>query len=332
MGIKCEVCGSTDIIKQEGFFTCQLCGIRYSLDEIRKMLQNNQEDTDGDEEKNKKVDDEKYRDFKDRRILLQEGDLVFFGNYPLFADDDTKYPINWIVAEAKDGHFLLLSKYLIDLVQYNTYEKPRTDIPPIVDSKNKYRYVWHNSSLREWLNSVFLKEAFDEDEQEAIIPQTLTFPEHSFEDDMPEYGIKKTFTAEALPDTVDKVFIPSNEDGHIPYKLCLQTEEKTPYAQSKNTELVYESNRQFWSRTQTFFTENNTAELLGFGFLGGMSYLSGTPATVYAYLRPMVLVDQEFIYRNINSYSESFLNYYLEQLNKQREENEKVREERTRKA
>ncbi|MBR1408712.1 MAG: hypothetical protein IJ573_07455 [Clostridia bacterium] len=41
--IKCEVCGGNSIIKQDSYFMCQSCGIRYSLDEIRKMLLNSRQ-------------------------------------------------------------------------------------------------------------------------------------------------------------------------------------------------------------------------------------------------------------------------------------------------
>ncbi len=36
--IQCELCGSTDIMKKEGFFVCQHCGCKYSLEEARKMM------------------------------------------------------------------------------------------------------------------------------------------------------------------------------------------------------------------------------------------------------------------------------------------------------
>lgn len=36
--IKCEMCGSTDIIKQDGVFVCQSCGIKYSLEEAKKLM------------------------------------------------------------------------------------------------------------------------------------------------------------------------------------------------------------------------------------------------------------------------------------------------------
>ena len=36
--LQCELCGSTDMMKQDGFFTCQHCGCKYSLEEARKMM------------------------------------------------------------------------------------------------------------------------------------------------------------------------------------------------------------------------------------------------------------------------------------------------------
>lgn len=34
----CEMCGSTDLIKQDGVFVCQTCGTKYSVEEARKMM------------------------------------------------------------------------------------------------------------------------------------------------------------------------------------------------------------------------------------------------------------------------------------------------------
>ena len=36
--LKCEMCGSTDLIKQDGMFVCQVCGTRYSVEEAKKMM------------------------------------------------------------------------------------------------------------------------------------------------------------------------------------------------------------------------------------------------------------------------------------------------------
>lgn len=34
----CEMCGSTELIKQDGVFVCQSCGCKYSVEEARKMM------------------------------------------------------------------------------------------------------------------------------------------------------------------------------------------------------------------------------------------------------------------------------------------------------
>ena len=36
--LTCEVCGGTDLIKQEGVFVCQSCGCKYSVDEVKKLM------------------------------------------------------------------------------------------------------------------------------------------------------------------------------------------------------------------------------------------------------------------------------------------------------
>ena len=36
--LTCEMCGSTDLIKDGGVFVCQNCGCKYSVEEARKMM------------------------------------------------------------------------------------------------------------------------------------------------------------------------------------------------------------------------------------------------------------------------------------------------------
>ena len=36
--LACEMCGGTDIVKQDGLFVCQVCGCKYTLEEARKMM------------------------------------------------------------------------------------------------------------------------------------------------------------------------------------------------------------------------------------------------------------------------------------------------------
>ena len=36
--LTCEMCGSTDMAKQDGFFVCQSCGMKYSTEDAKKMM------------------------------------------------------------------------------------------------------------------------------------------------------------------------------------------------------------------------------------------------------------------------------------------------------
>lgn len=36
--LTCELCGGTDLVKQDGVFVCQTCGCKYSVEEARKMM------------------------------------------------------------------------------------------------------------------------------------------------------------------------------------------------------------------------------------------------------------------------------------------------------
>ena len=36
--LKCEMCGSNDLVKQDGVFVCQSCGCKYSIEEAKKLM------------------------------------------------------------------------------------------------------------------------------------------------------------------------------------------------------------------------------------------------------------------------------------------------------
>ena len=36
--LTCEMCGGTDLVKQDGMFVCQHCGTKYSVEEAKKMM------------------------------------------------------------------------------------------------------------------------------------------------------------------------------------------------------------------------------------------------------------------------------------------------------
>ena len=36
--LTCEMCGSTDLIKEDGVFVCQSCGCKYSVEEAKRLM------------------------------------------------------------------------------------------------------------------------------------------------------------------------------------------------------------------------------------------------------------------------------------------------------
>lgn len=113
--------------------------------------------------------------------LVVKGDYITFGTYE--QDNNTENgaePIEWLVLEAKDGKVLVISKYAIEKMAYNTSYKDVT---------------WETCTLRSWLNNDFINTAFSEEEMEAIPTVTVTT------DKNPDYDTNPG------NDTQDKVFL-----------------------------------------------------------------------------------------------------------------------------
>lgn len=83
------------------------------------------------------------------------GDILTFGSWAPVGGDGTKQPIEWIVVDRATGkgQVMLLSRYVLDQQPF--------------DSKGNG--AWAKSSLRTWLNNTFLKKAFTQWEQNAIL-------------------------------------------------------------------------------------------------------------------------------------------------------------------
>lgn len=81
------------------------------------------------------------------------GDIVSFGAYPQGKNGEV-YAIEWLVLDVRDGKALLLSRYGLDAKPYhNTWKK----------------VTWKDCSLRAWLNSSFMQNAFTSSEQNRIL-------------------------------------------------------------------------------------------------------------------------------------------------------------------
>ena len=133
------------------------------------------------------------------------GSIVTLGRYE--QDNNVgngPEPIEWIILEMKDGRCLLLSRYALDAMPYNTVSADIT---------------WEQCSLRNWLNTDFLENAFNDEERAAI-----------FLSDMPN-GRENGFAGYSTnggPTTADWVFLLSWEEADRYFmgtmaKLCAPT-------------------------------------------------------------------------------------------------------------
>lgn len=118
------------------------------------------------------------------------GNHVTFGTYPQNEDDGDNTSIEWLVL-ARDGNkALLLSKYGLDAQSYNA----------------KYEDVtWEKCTLRAWLNTTFLNEAFTAEEQKGIV---VTNVPNSNSQGYSDWSTK------GANDTQDKVFLLSYAEAN----------------------------------------------------------------------------------------------------------------------
>ena len=115
---------------------------------------------------------------------LMQPDSIAFGRY-IQKENGRPEPIEWQVLARENGRVLIISKYALDCVPYNTLYKNVT---------------WETCSLRKWLNETFLNAAFSSVEQNSILSTKVT------PDKNPPYSVSPGNY------TTDKVFLLSNKE------------------------------------------------------------------------------------------------------------------------
>ena len=135
---------------------------------------------------------------------INVGDSVLFGSYEQDANPsmDTPDPIEWLVLEKREGAVLVISRYVLEMGQYDEECRPVT---------------WETSDIRNWLNDWFLKTAFTTYEISRI-PTVQVLPD-----------INPFFDTESGNATSDKIFLLSTNEveQYFPNKdtrKCLPTE------------------------------------------------------------------------------------------------------------
>ncbi len=115
---------------------------------------------------------------------VKKGDTIKFGTYEQDFPLDGRDPIEWVVLDKTKDRMLVMSKYALDCLPYNTEDTYVT---------------WENCTLRKWLNEEFYKTAFNKTEK-AMIRKTKVRNTNTYS----EYGSGN--------DTKDKVFLLSTEE------------------------------------------------------------------------------------------------------------------------
>ncbi|MCR4721377.1 MAG: DUF6273 domain-containing protein [Lachnospiraceae bacterium] len=126
---------------------------------------------------------------------VKTGDTIKFGTYEQDYPVDGKDPIEWVVLDKTKSGIVVMSKYALDCLPYNT---ERTDV------------TWETCTLRKWLNEKFYNAAFNKTEKSMIRKATV----HN--NDNPYYG------TEGGNDTKDKVFLLSIEDAFDYFDINLR--------------------------------------------------------------------------------------------------------------
>ena len=109
------------------------------------------------------------------------GDSIVLGKYEQDNDGSSgKESIEWIVLDTDGDKLLVISRYALDSQKYNREYKNVT---------------WETCSLRNWLNTSFLNNAFSAEEQAMIQYTTVEADENPF------------YNTPAGNDTIDQVFL-----------------------------------------------------------------------------------------------------------------------------
>ena len=111
---------------------------------------------------------------------IDEMDTVTFGSYPQSSTSANKLePIEWIILERdyKNNRALLLSKYILDNVSFNSEHKI---------------CKWKESELRQWMNQTFYDKAFNDNEKNQIVEDTH-LSDYFFDDEQVDAVTDKVF-------------------------------------------------------------------------------------------------------------------------------------------
>jgi len=163
--------------------------------------------------------------------------------------------------DVQNGKSLLLSKYILNAVQFNEERKNVT---------------WETSSLRSWLNESFINEAFNSIEQQAIIASIV--------DNSREQAYDWSVGGN---DTVDKAFILNREELKLLAGIDGRTSKATLYAIQHGVNANDENGCSCW--WLRLIDEQQKAAFVNFD--GGLSGWRTAVDSITIGVRPAIWVD-----------------------------------------
>ena len=99
---------------------------------------------------------------------LKKGDSFFMGYYEQDGDmRNGREPIEWVVLSKTDTKALVISKYALDCLPY--------------DTEGDADLTWETSTIRSWLNKIFYKNAFSKEEKALILKSKIKTPGSEYE-------------------------------------------------------------------------------------------------------------------------------------------------------
>lgn len=104
-------------------------------------------------------------------IEIAEGDHIRFGSYEQdLNEDNKKEEIEWRVLSVDDDQVLLISDKILYITNFS---KAIMGAGPLEKPSEAYP-DWASSGIRKWLNEVFLKDLFSDEEQKLLVPRKTT--------------------------------------------------------------------------------------------------------------------------------------------------------------
>ena len=138
--LTCEMCGSTELVKQDGYFVCQTCGTKYSVEEAKKMMIEGTVEVEG----TVKVDSSD--ELKNLYILARRS---LYENYKqsstwINTNEAVKYYEQIIVRDPNSVEAIFFTTYTGDWKGYSSYRTYNSSMNVMDSEEPLFNYIKEN--------------------------------------------------------------------------------------------------------------------------------------------------------------------------------------------